>query len=122
MQAELDKLYSQRACIDNAIQQLEIEEQAVRKLYREAYKDEVDSRRKAVAEQKVLFGNIAPHAQWKAFKRHLDRITRHRDYRWDAANRRNYVLLINLAKFTSEMLGICNTQTWNQRNSNPHLP
>jgi hypothetical protein len=90
---------------------------------KEAYREELQARRNFVPEQPgVKAKNPMPAAQWAVWRAHLDKITAHRDYSHKPRNWANRNLLMRLAHFTSEMLAILNCQTWNSRNSAPHLP
>lgn len=49
---------------------------------------------------------------WYKWRRILDRITSHKDYRYDAPYNHKSILL-NMAKFASNMMAEYNTKYWN---------
>ena len=124
LSARIGRLEHQAQSLRYQIGELSLEEDYARNAYRNAYNEELGSRRNHVKETypRLSSPNPNPSAQWAVWRKHLDRITAHPKYKWEEAGTSGYRLLIKLSRFTMDMMGITNTQAWNPRNPNPHLP
>lgn len=118
---ELRKIQKQIDGLECIARSLCDEERYAREQYRLFYKEELESRRNYVLDQnpRLKSPNVSPNINWKAWRATSDRVSK----AWSKqVGGKYHLLLMRLSRFAQEMMGITNTQAWNPRNPNPHLP
>lgn len=106
------------------IQDMEHEEAQLRGCYYTAHRRELLARRTYMPEKPYvpMHPNPVPYAQNLIWAEYQRKVTSHRDYSSQPMSWNNQHLLSSLAHFNQAMLAITDTQAWNARNPNPHLP
>lgn len=122
---ELAKLDLQRRRVEETLDSLNYELNAVQKEYKAAYKEEKEARRSFVP---GYYGptvrNPLPDQEWRRWNSIAACVVNHPKFNPHArdAKPRHWRLLLNLSRFAREMVSIACVQTFNPRNRAPYLP
>ena len=125
LQAQADKLQCEIDQLTYTMRDLQMDIQCHNALYRQHYREELESRRTFVPPMPRLSQSHAHlRAEWQVWRNHLDRVTAHPLYRYESSQThpKTHRMLMHLSRFATVMMGIVNSQAWNPRNPNPHLP
>ncbi len=121
---EMDELQKQINMLEGTMRGISEEERYARNKYNEEYRAELMARRSYVPEQprlRLSMPNPVPHDQCIAWNALQKKVMAHPSFKHGSPVN-EYGVLVKLMRFNQKMAAICNTQAWNPRNPNPHLP